>query len=99
MFHDKSFALHYLSIIIISTNRCPCLVKGEEYEYLYDLRDVADIWDPFYKHQLTLIPAWVGNYLPSKVWNEITYPFQNLNRAHIMMDVIAYAGVKVKLCL
>ena len=34
---------------------------------------------PFYQQGLTLIPAWIGNYMPSKVWNEITYPFLNFN--------------------
>ena len=34
---------------------------------------------PFYQHGLTLIPAWIGNYMPSKVWGEITYPFLNFN--------------------
>ena len=32
---------------------------------------------PFYQHGLTLIPAWICNYMPSKVWDEITYPFLN----------------------
>ena len=26
-----------------------------------------------------LIPAWISNYIPSKVWDEITYPFPNFN--------------------
>ena len=33
---------------------------------------------PIYKHGLTLIPSWIGNHMPSKVWDEITYPFSNL---------------------
>ena len=32
----------------------------------------------FYKHGLTLIPAWIVNYIHYKVWDEITYPFLNL---------------------
>ena len=28
---------------------------------------------------LTLIPAWISNYVPRKVWDEITYPFLNFN--------------------
>ena len=31
----------------------------------------------FYKHGLTLIPAWISNHIPSKLWDEITYPFPN----------------------
>ena len=32
---------------------------------------------PFYYHGLTLIPTWISNHMPSKVWDEITYPFLN----------------------
>ena len=34
---------------------------------------------PFYLRGLTLIPAWISNHMPSKVWDEITYPFLNFN--------------------
>ena len=34
---------------------------------------------PFYLHGLTLIPTWISNHIPSKVWDEITYPFPNFN--------------------
>ena len=34
---------------------------------------------PFYYHGLTLIPAWISNYIPRKAWDEITYPFLNFN--------------------
>ena len=27
----------------------------------------------------TLIPAWISNYMPGKVCDEITYPFLNFN--------------------
>ena len=30
----------------------------------------------FYQHGLTLILAWISNYMPGKVWDESTYPFQ-----------------------
>ena len=33
----------------------------------------------FYHHGLTLIPAWISNHMPRKVWAEITYPFANFN--------------------
>ena len=32
---------------------------------------------------LTLIPAWISNYIHCKVWDEITYPFPNFNSATI----------------
>ena len=41
-----------------------------------------DIFGLFYKHGLTLIFAWIGNYMPSKVWDEITYPFPNYTAAN-----------------
>ena len=31
----------------------------------------------FYLHGLTLIMAWIGNHMPSKVCDEIAYPFPN----------------------
>ena len=40
---------------------------------------LLDFWDPFYWHVLTIIPAWISNHMPSKVWDEITYPFLNFN--------------------
>ena len=48
-------------------------------------------------------PVYINNHILSKVWDEITYPFLNVNGAtvevwewisipipHIMMDVITY---------
>ena len=37
----------------------------------------------FYWQGLTLIPAWISNYMPSNVWDEITYPFLNFNGATV----------------
>ena len=36
-------------------------------------------WDPFCQHRLTLIPVWISNHMPSKVWDEITCQFPNFN--------------------
>ena len=60
-------------------------------------------WAPFTKQGLTLIPACISNHMASKVWDEITYPFPNLNGwsvevwewishfiPHSIMDVITY---------
>ena len=51
----------------------------------------------------TLIPAWINNHMPSKMWDEISYPFPNFNSytvevwewisnfiSHIIMNVITY---------
>ena len=64
---------------------------------------LSHTWDTFYEHGLTLVSAWIGNHMPSKVWGEITYPFLNFNGAaievcewisnfipHFIMDVITY---------
>ena len=40
-----------------------------------------DAWGLFYLHRLTLIPAWISNYIHYKVRDEITYPFLNFNGA------------------
>ena len=38
-----------------------------------------DPCSPFYWHGLTLIPAWISNHMPNKMWDDITYPFLNFN--------------------
>ena len=38
---------------------------------------------PFYYYGLTLIPAWISNYIHHKMWYEITYPFPNFNGATV----------------
>ena len=45
---------------------------------------------PFYQNGLTLIPAWISNHMPSKVWDEITYPLPNFNGA---VEVHIHAGI------
>ena len=42
-----------------------------------------DFLGPFYQHGLTLIPAWISNYIHYNVWDEITYPFLNFNGATV----------------
>ena len=44
---------------------------------------IGNSWVPFYEHGLTLIPAWISNYIHYKVWDEITYPFLNFNGATV----------------
>ena len=34
---------------------------------------------PLYWYGLTLIPAWISNHIPAKVWDGITYPFPNFS--------------------
>ena len=38
---------------------------------------------PFYLHGLTLIPAWISNYIHYNMRDEITYPFLNFNGATV----------------
>ena len=33
----------------------------------------------FYYYGLTLIPAWISNYIHYNMWDEITYPFLNFS--------------------
>ena len=57
----------------------------------------------WHQNGLTSIPAWISNHMPNKVWDEISYPFPNLNGEsvedwkwisnfipHLLMDVIIY---------
>ena len=45
------------------------------YVYLYGKCGRA----PFYEHWVTLIPAWIGKHMPSKVCDENIYPYPNFN--------------------
>ena len=58
-------------------------------------------WGQFYYYGLTLTIARISNHTPSKVWEEITYPFPNFTVIevcewisnfipHFVMDVITY---------
>ena len=40
-------------------------------------------WGPFYWEGLTLIPAWISNYIHYDVGDEITYPFLNFDSATV----------------
>ena len=41
------------------------------------------VMGPFYWHDLTLILAWMNNYILYNMWNDITYPLTNFNGATI----------------
>ena len=60
---------------------------------------------------LTLIPIWISNYMPSKVWDEITHSFPNFTGAtvelwewisnfipHVIKDVLIHAEITVNPC-
>ena len=49
----------------------------------HKLDGVRSIWAPFYYRVLTLIPAWISNYIHYNVWDEITYQFLNFNGATV----------------
>ena len=38
---------------------------------------------PFTNMVLNLTPAWISNHTPSKMWDEVTYPFINFNGATV----------------
>ena len=39
----------------------------------------SQIRGSFYQRESTWILAWSSNHMPSKMWDEITYPFPNFN--------------------
>ena len=39
--------------------------------------------NPFYEHELTLIPAWISNHIHFKLWHEINHLFENYNCAAV----------------
>ena len=69
----------FLGIYCIPRNYRPMKLWGSFSSWKSD--NVLCIRGPFYWHGLTLIPAWVSNYIHYKVWDETTYPFPNFNGA------------------
>ena len=70
-----------------------------------------DLGPHLLKYGLTPIPAWISNYFHYKVWDEITWPFPNLNSAtvdvwerishfspHFPGHVITYPCWDISLC-
>ena len=49
--------------------------------YLYYIATLIAVRGPVYKHGLTLIPTWISNHMPSKVWYEIISPFTYFENA------------------
>ena len=41
-----------------------------------NISEHTEACSPFYKHGLTLTPAWICDYLHYNVWDEVTYHFQ-----------------------
>ena len=66
------------SIISMSNRRSGIDISGTRIA-----TTVTSTSDPFYQHGLTLIPAWIINYIHCKVWDEITYPLLNFNGATV----------------
>ena len=60
-------------IIIIYTS------STENFDLFWQL--LCYYWSPFYYHGLTLIPAWIRNYIHYNVWHWSTHPFWNFNGA------------------
>ena len=65
-----------------------CQKNVVQYRQHCNDRGATEIWiwrprDPFYLCGLTLIPAWISNYIHYKVGDEITYPFLNFNGATV----------------
>ena len=46
----------------------------------------------FYKHGLTLVPAWISDYIHHKVWDEITCSFPNFNGCTVEIRVRGGGG-------
>ena len=42
--------------------------------------------DPFTNMGFNFNPTWISFDMPSKLWDEVTYPFPNLNSANSGMD-------------
>ena len=74
-----------------------CCERSVWRTWCHVLAITRDYWGPFYSHVLTLIPAWMSNYINYDVWDEIAYPFQNFNGATIMWFTIMCSLTKFEL--
>ena len=54
----------------------------------------VDTKSPFYWHASTLIPAWISNHMPNKVWNGYVI----LSHTLYWMQLIIHAGIKINPC-
>ena len=45
-------------------------------------------WAPFNKTDLTWIPTWIHNHIPSKAWDEIIHPLFNSNGAALRINTL-----------
>ena len=78
--NGKFYNLSSCMYLAFNSTGTGCNIQGELDQY-------HGCWCPgtcvtrglFYQHGLTLIPAWISNHMPGKVWDEITYPFLNFN--------------------
>ena len=70
---------------VISINMFVKIMSHERHGGLKSLQadNIQNIIPLFYLNVLTLIPAWISNHTPSKVWDGIIYPFLNFNRATV----------------
>ena len=47
--------------------------------HIIDNKAVDDSRGPFNKHSLTLIAAWISNYINYEMWDELNYPLINFH--------------------
>ena len=77
---NNTLSMLYNYMFVFSINKC---VKWWRI-YMVDCEFyLLSSSGPFYSHGLTLIPAWISNHMPSKMWDEIIYPFLNFNGATV----------------
>ena len=81
-------------------------------QWIYPQFVLPGLLGPFYQHSLTLIPAWVSNYVHYNVWDEIIYPFPTsmvkplkfgngyIISSHTLSGILLliHLGIKVNVC-
>ena len=74
------YYITHMQVMYIAKRSTFCCVTTT---YTMGLMPNSTIRGPFYKYGLTLIPAWISNYIHYNVWDEITYPFLNFSGATV----------------
>ena len=58
----------------------------------YQMRDNPTLRKSYKSHFRTVIHVWISDYMPSKVWDEITYPVSHVSGMDKQVDPMHYNG-------
>ena len=103
--HQKTLSLTWINSNYFNPvymgNRLHKIMQSYQNSFRYNIHiiELCFIRDSFYWHGFPLIPAWISNDMPGKVWDEITYPFQKFKLIHVYRNKDTFSHKKTHLQL